>query len=73
MKEKIYCEVSSRERLVKSEIPHLPSIEVDIVDKIMEGIEYLETEADLLLTYDMWDEDISSKIFELVLTYAPLI
>ena len=73
LKEKIYCEVSSRERLVKSEIPLLPSIEVDIVDKIMEGIEYLETEADLLLTYDMWDEDISSKIFELILTYAPLI
>ena len=39
----------------------------------MEGIEYLETEADLLLTYDIWDEDISSKIFELILTYAPLI
>ena len=73
LKEKIYCEVSSHERLVKSEIPFLPSIEVDIVDKIMEGIEYLETEADLLLTYDIWDEDMSSKIFELILTYAPLI
>ena len=70
LKEKIYCEVSSHERLVKSEIPFLPSIEVDIVDKIMEGI---ETEADLLLTYDIWDEDMSSKIFELILTYAPLI
>ena len=61
LKEKIYCEVSSHERLVKSEIPFLPSIEVDIVDQIIEGIEYLETEADLLLTYDIWDDDISSK------------
>lgn len=53
LKEKNYCEVASHVELVKPEIPFLLSIETDIVDKIMEGIEYLETEDDLLLTYCM--------------------
>lgn len=73
LKEKLYCEVLNHAKSVKSEIPFLPSIKVDIVDKIMEGIEYLETESDLLLTYGIWDEDICSNIFELISTYAPLI
>ena len=50
LKEKNYCEVSSHERLVKSEIPFLPFIEVDIVDKIMEGIEHLHRDRSRLIT-----------------------
>jgi superfamily II DNA helicase RecQ len=72
LEEKIYCEVLNKNQ-VKSEMFSIPSIEVDVVDKMMEGIEYIETESDLLLTYGIWDEDISSKIFGLISTYAPLI
>ena len=42
-------------------------------DKIMEGIEFIETAADLLGTYGIWDKICSSQIFSLISTHAPLI
>ena len=35
----------------------------DLVEKIMAGIEFIETESDLLETYGIWNERCSSKIF----------
>ena len=45
----------------------------DLADKIMEGIEFIETAADLLDTYGIWDEICSSQIFSLISIHAPLI
>ena len=45
----------------------------DLADKIMEGIEFIETAADLLGTYGIWDEICSSQIFSLISVHAPLI
>lgn len=73
LKEKICCEVLRDKNPVNSEMLSIPSVEVDVVDKMMEGIEYIETESDLLLTYGIWDEDLSSKIFGLISAHAPLI
>lgn len=39
------------------------SNEENTLRMIMEGIEYIETESDLLNTYGIWDETFSSKIF----------
>ena len=39
----------------------------------MEGIEFIETVADLLGTYGIWDEICSSQIFSLISIHAPLI
>ena len=45
----------------------------DLADKIMGGIEFIETAADLLGTYGIWDEICSSQIFSLISVHAPLI
>jgi superfamily II DNA helicase RecQ len=52
LEEKNYCEVLNKNQ-VKSEMLSIPSIEVDVVNKMMEVIEYIETESDLLLTWHM--------------------
>ena len=39
----------------------------------MEGIDYIETESDLLDDYKIWNETCSSKIFSFISKYAPLI
>ena len=49
------------------------SNENNLLQKIMEGIEYIEKESDLLNTYGIWDETYSSKIFSFITQYAPLI
>ena len=45
----------------------------DLVEKMIEGIEFIETAADLLGTYSIWDEICSSQILSLISIYAPLI
>ena len=45
----------------------------NIAGKILEGIEFIKTEADLLETYGIWDETCSSRIFYHITKYAPLI
>lgn len=49
------------------------SCEQNILQKIMEGIDYIETESDLLDDYKIWNETCSSKIFSFISKYAPLI
>ena len=49
------------------------SNETNLPQQIMEGIEYIETELDLLDTYGIWGETCSSKIFSFITHYAPLI
>ena len=39
----------------------------------MEGIEFIETAADLLGTYGIWDEICSSQTFSSISIHAPLI
>lgn len=45
----------------------------DLVEKIMAGIEYIETELDLLETYGIWNENCSLNIFSFISKYAPLL
>ena len=45
----------------------------DNKDLVEKGIEFIETAADLLGTYSIWDEICSSQIFSLISTHAPLI
>jgi len=47
--------------------------EKNLIQKIMEGIEFIETESDLLDTCGIWDETCSSKIFFFITKYAPLV
>jgi len=47
--------------------------EKNLLQKIMEGVEFIETESDLLDTYAIWDETCSSKIFFFITKYAPLV
>ena len=49
------------------------SHEKNVLLKIMEGIDYIETESDLLDDYKTWNETCSSKIFSFISKYAPLI
>ena len=49
------------------------SDEKNVLEKIMEGIDYIETESDLLDDYQIWNETFSSKIFSFISKYAPLI
>jgi len=46
--------------------------ETDLVEKIIDGIESIETESDLLINYGIWNENCSSKVFHLISQYAPL-
>ena len=43
----------------------------DLVEKIVEGIYFIESERDLLHNYDIWDEHCSKAIFQLITKYAP--
>lgn len=49
------------------------SHEKNALQKIMEGIDYIETESDLLDDFKIWNETCSSKIFSFISKYAPLI
>lgn len=43
----------------------------DQVKQIMEGICFIESERDLLHNYDIWDENCSKALFELITKFAP--
>ncbi|CAB3977707.1 Gastrula zinc finger [Paramuricea clavata] len=43
----------------------------DQVKKIMEGVCFIESEKDLLHNYDIWDENCSKALFELITKLAP--
>jgi len=49
------------------------SHEKNVFQKIMEGIEYIETESDLLDDFKIWNETCSSKMFAFISKHAPLI
>ena len=49
------------------------SHEKNVLQKIIEGIDYIETESDLLDDYKIWNETCSSEIFSFISKYAPLI
>jgi len=45
----------------------------NVLQKIMKGIDYIETESDLLDDFKIWNETYSSKTFSFISKYAPLI
>lgn len=45
----------------------------NLADKIVDGVEFIKTEADLLDTYGIWNETCSSQIFSHITSYAPMI
>ena len=45
------------------------SVDKNLGVKVMEGVEFIESKADLLKSIDIWDEASSSQIF-LLISYA---
>ena len=43
----------------------------DLVERIVEGICFIESERDLLHNYSIWDEHCSKALFQLITKYAP--
>ncbi|XP_068761461.1 ATP-dependent DNA helicase Q1-like [Montipora capricornis] len=42
------------------------SVDTDLAAKVMEGVEFVASEADLLKSFGIWDETCSSQIFSLI-------
>ena len=42
------------------------SVDKDLAAKVMEGVEFVASEADLLKSFGIWDEHFSSQIFSLI-------
>lgn len=53
-------------------MPFTSEIDMNVADKIVDGVEYIATESDLLESYGVWDETCSSRIFSVITTHAPL-
>ena len=49
------------------------SVDKNLVSRIIEGIQFIKSEAARLETYGLWDETCSSRIFFHIMKYAPLI
>lgn len=66
--------ISAQESQAASESSMLYNISVDndLVAKVMEGVEYIESETDLLRTFDIWDKICSSQIFSLICVHTTL-
>ena len=66
--------ISAQESQAASESSMLYNISVDndLVAKVMEGVEYIESETDLLRTFDIWDKIWSSQIFSLICVHTTL-
>lgn len=66
--------ISAQESQAASESSMLFDISVDnnLVTKVMEGVEYIESETDLLKTFGIWDEICSSQIFSLICKHTTL-
>ena len=60
--------ISDQESQATSDCPMSFDIPADnnLTEKIMEGVEYVETEKDLLRNFGIWNEACSSKIFSLI-------
>lgn len=60
--------ISDHESKVASECSTLFDISVDknLAAKVVEGVEFIESEADLLKSFGIWDETCSSQIFSLI-------
>lgn len=48
------------------------SVDDNLAEKIVEGVEYVETEKDLLKTFGIWDEASFSKIFPLICKHTSM-
>ena len=75
LEELIFSELDEFEALTSlpGEMLFSFSHEKNVLEKIMEGIDYIETESDLLDDYNIWNENCSAKIFSFISKYAPLI
>ena len=52
-----------QERIPDFGVYTIPSLEKDLTCKIIENIEYIETESNLLHDFGIWDEECASEIF----------
>ena len=75
LEELIFSELDEFEALTSlpGEMLFSFSQEKNVLENIMEGIDYIETESDLLDDYKIWNENCSAKIFSFISKYAPLI
>ena len=75
LEELIFSELFDQETHITSDSVMLftSPVEADLARKIINGIEYIQTESDLLETYGLWNETCSSNIFSLISKYAPLL
>ena len=66
--------ISAQESQAASESSMLYNISVDndLVANVMEGVEYIESETDLLRTFDIWDKICSSQILSLICVHTTL-
>ena len=66
--------ISAQESQAASESSMLYEISVDndLVAKVMEGVEYTESETDFLRTFGIWDEICTSQIFLLICKHTTL-
>ena len=67
--------ISDQESQAASDCPMSFDIPVDnnLTEKIMEGVEYVETEKDLLRNFGIWNEACSSKIFSLICEHTSML
>ena len=48
------------------------SVHKNVAAKVIEGVEFIESERDLLINFGIWDEACSSKIFSLICEHTSL-
>ena len=66
--------ISDHESQLTSECSMLFDISVDknLAAKVMERVEFIESEADLLKSFGIWDETCSSRIFSLICEHTAM-
>ena len=52
---------------------YFQAVDIDIVNDILENVEFIYCENDLLFRYGIWNEDSSSQLFSVICKYAPQI
>lgn len=72
LRELIKSAISDHQTQIASSMPFTSAIDMNVADKIVDGVEYIATESDLLESYGVWDETCSSRIFSIITTHAPL-
>ena len=48
------------------------TVDKDVAARVIKGMEFIESERDLLINYGIWDEASSSKIFSLICEHTSL-